>query len=418
VNVVKEVGRCRGVPAVGLVAVLHQVPDCRGIAPQLLLPPDCQHQTAPIYLIPHPYVDEGSESRGRCKHPCITYPQSSSSRNGTSSLADGSSYWRWREELLKHPDGRATGGEPCAVCSEPVPANAPWQHRDRHACSSRCNRLLCRRFNRSRERSDDLPPEPDPLSNPRRLPVPHHFRTLPNVEFPYEFDGFGPLPGDIVERFGVTTSYSWLPSRELEYVPEYAPEGFHVALHESGHSIVLAAGLNGEAGRVIHGEFSPNGERRDPYSPFRYQCRELAFCHEIIRDVAKDGRIYDWEAFVCIATTGEHPQTIWSPSYAVRSSRLGRVSASTARHSRRVRLENATTERFDPLEVFERDGWLCKLCGVPVDRDVQWPDPLSSSLDHILPLVAGGEHSRANTQLAHWICNVRKGARIETGIQQ
>lgn len=50
------------------------------------------------------------------------------------------------------------------------------------------------------------------------------------------------------------------------------------------------------------------------------------------------------------------------------------------------------------------------LWGDPVDPGVAWPDLMCASLDHIIPLVAHGEHSTANTQLAHWICNVRKGA--------
>ena len=72
----------------------------------------------------------------------------------------------------------------------------------------------------------------------------------------------------------------------------------------------------------------------------------------------------------------------------------------------------ATAERFDPLEVYEREGWVCGLCVKPVDRGLSWPDPMSPSLDHVVPLSANGEHSRANTQLAHWICYVRKGARL------
>jgi len=83
-----------------------------------------------------------------------------------------------------------------------------------------------------------------------------------------------------------------------------------------------------------------------------------------------------------------------------------------ARHARRVREQAAMRERFDPLEVYERDGWACGLCHQPVNRKLAWPDPLSPSLDHVVPLAAGGDHSRANTQLAHWICNVRKGARL------
>jgi 5-methylcytosine-specific restriction endonuclease McrA len=83
------------------------------------------------------------------------------------------------------------------------------------------------------------------------------------------------------------------------------------------------------------------------------------------------------------------------------------------RDRRRARLLGATVEAFDRLEVFDRDGWVCQICARPVDRSVQHPDPASVSLDHILPLSRGGEHSRVNCQTAHLICNLRKGARVD-----
>lgn len=81
------------------------------------------------------------------------------------------------------------------------------------------------------------------------------------------------------------------------------------------------------------------------------------------------------------------------------------------RQARRARLADALDEVFPPVEVYERDGWVCGICGEPVDANLKHPNPLSPSLDHIVPLALGGRHSRANTQLAHLVCNVRKGAR-------
>jgi len=63
-------------------------------------------------------------------------------------------------------------------------------------------------------------------------------------------------------------------------------------------------------------------------------------------------------------------------------------------------------------DVFDRDGWICGLCSEHVDPATEWPDPLSPSLDHILPLSKGGPHAMANVQLAHLGCNVKKGNRI------
>ena len=58
--------------------------------------------------------------------------------------------------------------------------------------------------------------------------------------------------------------------------------------------------------------------------------------------------------------------------------------------------------------IAERDGWLCQLCGDPVERDAAVPEPLAPTVDHIIPLSCGGAHDEMNVQLAHFICNSRK----------
>ncbi|MFM1966975.1 MAG: phage Aminay [Actinomycetota bacterium] len=62
--------------------------------------------------------------------------------------------------------------------------------------------------------------------------------------------------------------------------------------------------------------------------------------------------------------------------------------------------------------VGERDGWVCHLCHLPVKRKADSPhDPKSATVDHILPIAAGGQHEWSNVALAHWLCNVSRGAR-------
>lgn len=81
-------------------------------------------------------------------------------------------------------------------------------------------------------------------------------------------------------------------------------------------------------------------------------------------------------------------------------------------HRRRALKKGATVgEPFTNVEIFERDGWVCQLCDRKVDPAVKWPDPRSASLDHVVPLSMGGDHSRENTALACLECNVRKGNR-------
>lgn len=78
----------------------------------------------------------------------------------------------------------------------------------------------------------------------------------------------------------------------------------------------------------------------------------------------------------------------------------------------RARKAAATVEPVPEKRVFERDGWICRICGEEIDRTLIWPDPMSPSLDHIMPLVRGGPHTMANCQAAHLVCNLRKGDRI------
>lgn len=61
-----------------------------------------------------------------------------------------------------------------------------------------------------------------------------------------------------------------------------------------------------------------------------------------------------------------------------------------------------------PSAVFERDGWLCGICRCKVNSTLRYPNPLSASVDHIMPLSRGGEHSYRNVQCSHLVCNLRK----------
>jgi 5-methylcytosine-specific restriction endonuclease McrA len=90
------------------------------------------------------------------------------------------------------------------------------------------------------------------------------------------------------------------------------------------------------------------------------------------------------------------------------------AQAAAADARRRMRMEQArTAETFTPREVHMRDQWTCQLCRQPIDPEVAWPDPMSASVDHIVPLSRGGQHSLINVQSAHLGCNSSKGDRIE-----
>jgi len=69
-------------------------------------------------------------------------------------------------------------------------------------------------------------------------------------------------------------------------------------------------------------------------------------------------------------------------------------------------------------KLYERDRGICYLCGEVCD----WDDKeerggviicgnLYPSIDHVIPLSRGGDHSWQNVKLAHRICNTRKGTK-------
>lgn len=80
--------------------------------------------------------------------------------------------------------------------------------------------------------------------------------------------------------------------------------------------------------------------------------------------------------------------------------------------ARRARQRGARVgEPFTRQYIGERDSWQCALCGEAIDSTLKWPDPMSQSLEHIVPLALGGEHSKENCTIAHVSCNSRGGTR-------
>lgn len=74
------------------------------------------------------------------------------------------------------------------------------------------------------------------------------------------------------------------------------------------------------------------------------------------------------------------------------------------------RLKNQHIERVYRKKVFERDNWRCQICGKKVKADASCPHPKAPTIDHIIPISEGGEHSYRNVRTAHFICNSLRGS--------
>lgn len=70
----------------------------------------------------------------------------------------------------------------------------------------------------------------------------------------------------------------------------------------------------------------------------------------------------------------------------------------------------AFVEDVVPAEVLERDRWTCHLCGKRIGKSYPPYHPRSASVDHVIPLSRGGEHSMQNVRAAHFGCNSAKRA--------
>lgn len=92
---------------------------------------------------------------------------------------------------------------------------------------------------------------------------------------------------------------------------------------------------------------------------------------------------------------------------------LDRSYHRTRRH--RERAVGVRSSDFTLREVADRDGWRCHLCGKAVPDRPSKSRPLDATLDHLIPISAGGPHTLDNVALAHHQCNSQRG---DTGIAQ
>lgn len=98
---------------------------------------------------------------------------------------------------------------------------------------------------------------------------------------------------------------------------------------------------------------------------------------------------------------GTHYAAVW------RAANMDKYRAKNHRY--RASKKTATVgENVSPQVVFETENWCCHICGKKINRRRKFPDQMSATLDHVVPLSKGGEHSYANCRAAHFICNSTK----------
>lgn len=78
-------------------------------------------------------------------------------------------------------------------------------------------------------------------------------------------------------------------------------------------------------------------------------------------------------------------------------------------------MKRDTAQRDRDRATIKRQRPPCYLCGEPIDYTLAWPDPWCFTVDHIVPLDAGGPDTLTNKAAAHWTHNRAKGHRTDGG---
>lgn len=152
-------------------------------------------------------------------------------------------------------------------------------------------------------------------------------------------------------------------------------------------------------------DFAPDG---------RWQKSHQARCHECDRlaKVAARAANPEKHRVACAAYQKSHAEQLRAYRAANAERRRAAAAAWQAANpeavnryhaERRARKQGApVVERIYRAKVWERDGGRCHICG-------RKADPNNWHLEHLVPLVLGGEHSYRNVAVAHPACNLRKG---------
>jgi hypothetical protein len=77
---------------------------------------------------------------------------------------------------------------------------------------------------------------------------------------------------------------------------------------------------------------------------------------------------------------------------------------------RRIRSQRhqETWDGVTDEQIFKRDRWQCGICGQRIGKSFSYPHPRSKSIDHVVPLIEGGDDTAANKRAAHLLCNTMR----------
>lgn len=81
---------------------------------------------------------------------------------------------------------------------------------------------------------------------------------------------------------------------------------------------------------------------------------------------------------------------------------------------RRSIMNGGISEPYSGDEIYNRDQGICGICKEHIDKELRFPNPKSFSVDHIVPVILGGNDTPNNVQAAHFGCNAAKAHHVRT----
>lgn len=113
----------------------------------------------------------------------------------------------------------------------------------------------------------------------------------------------------------------------------------------------------------------------------------------------------------CHRITGKQPKAKRCAQCSRANSNRSSPESDARRNARKRRQEAVVTgENVSVQALIDRDGSMCAYpgCGRDVRMDVHHLDVDYATIDHIVPIAAGGLHTMANCQVMHRSCNSKK----------
>lgn len=92
-------------------------------------------------------------------------------------------------------------------------------------------------------------------------------------------------------------------------------------------------------------------------------------------------------------------------------------------YSKKRRAIYAAGDDIKPLDVFERDNWICGICEKAINPSLRHPNPMCATIDHITDISKAMDqnwpvesiHTWDNVQASHLYCNLNKDKLEQTG---